>query len=122
MPRRIIVVDDLPRGPTGKPRRIGIASELGLVDLDGPPTGPAPFVAPDGPVQRLVHQLWTEVLEREGIGVNDRFFDSGGDSLLAMRLLARVADAIDVEISMLDFFDRPTIAEQSTLIEEALLG
>ena len=41
VPRRVVFADDVPRGPTGKPRRIGIADELGLKDLDGPPVTPS---------------------------------------------------------------------------------
>ena len=54
--------------------------------------------------------------------MQDRFFDAGGDSLQAMRLLARVAETLDLEISIVDFFDRPTVADQALLVEELLLA
>jgi acyl-CoA synthetase (AMP-forming)/AMP-acid ligase II/acyl carrier protein len=122
VPRRILVVDDLPRGPTGKPRRIGIAAELGLADLDGPAVERAPLVAPSTPVEEVLHAIWMDVLDRTEIGVQDRFLDSGGDSMLAMRLLARVAETLDLDISIVDFFDRPTVADQARLVEDLLLA
>ena len=121
VPRRVLVVADLPRGPTGKPRRIGLADELGLADLDGPPVEHRDVVAPETPVEEIIHGMWGEVLDREDVGVEDRFLDVGGDSMLAMRLLARVADTLDLEPSIVDFFDRSTIRDQARLIEEMLL-
>lgn len=123
VPRRVLFVEDLPRGPTGKPRRMGIAEELGLADLDGPPaSGVEPAVAPSTPVEEVLHAIWIDVLDRTDLGVRDRFLDVGGDSMLAMRLLARVAEALDLDISIVDFFDRPTVEQQAKLVEELLLA
>ena len=122
VPRRVVFADDVPRGPTGKPRRIGAANELGLRDLDGPPSTAAPHTPPSSTVEKVLHDLWSDVLERDGFGIKDRFLDAGGDSLLAMRLLSRVSDTLDLDISIIDFFDSPTIADQAVLIEELLLA
>ena len=121
VPRRIVFLDEIPKGPSGKLRRIGLAEQLGLADLDARdrPTG---HVAPSTAAESLTAELWGEVLGRADLSVNEHFLDAGGDSLAATRLLTRVREEIDVEISMLDFFDAPTIGEQGALVEVALLA
>jgi acyl carrier protein len=57
--------------------------------------------------------LWAQVLGISGIGIHDDFIALGGDSILATQLLARVRDLFDIEYSMVDFFDRPTVARMS---------
>ena len=83
---------------------------------------PSEPVPPSSAVEEVVHGIWVDVLGRSEVGVQDRFLDAGGDSLLAMRLLARVAETLDLEISIVDFFDRPTVADQALLVEELLLA
>ncbi|MGI9622271.1 MAG: AMP-binding enzyme, partial [Acidimicrobiales bacterium] len=120
VPRRIILLDEIPVGPSGKLRRIGLADELGLAELDRTEDTSC-FEPPSTAAQHLLAELWSEVLDRNGFGVRDHFLDVGGDSLAATQLLTRLRDEVEVEISMLDFFDSPTIAQQSELLEDLLL-
>ena len=69
----------------------------------------------------MLADLWIEVLALDEVSVHDRFLDLGGDSMLAMRLLARVRDALDLDFTVIEFFDRATIADQATLVEDRLL-
>jgi acyl-CoA synthetase (AMP-forming)/AMP-acid ligase II/acyl carrier protein len=121
VPRRIVFVDTIPKGPSGKLRRIGLADQLGLADLDAREAA-TQHVAPTTAAELLMAELWEDVLGRAQIGATEHFLDVGGDSLAATRLLTRVRDEIDVEVSMLDFFDAPTIIEQGRLIEQLLLS
>jgi acyl carrier protein len=61
------------------------------------------------------------VLRVDEVGVNDRFLDLGGDSLLATMLLSRIRETLQLEISLTEFFEAPTVAAQARLIEELLL-
>ena len=130
VPRRILVLDALPKGPTGKLQRIGLAAQLGLRDLDDGDLNDGPHDAthvdhvhtePHTPAQQFLADLWADVLQLSRVGVHDRFLDVGGDSLAAVRLLARIHEALDIELSMIDFFDRPTVSAQADLIERVLL-
>jgi acyl-CoA synthetase (AMP-forming)/AMP-acid ligase II/acyl carrier protein len=119
VPRRIVLLDELPKGPTGKVQRIGLAARLGIDDLEvrtaRPPAPPATEV------EVLLAGLWGEVLGTEVGDVHAHFLDLGGDSMQASRLLGRLRAELDLAVSMLDFFDAPTVAEQASLVEELLL-
>ncbi len=120
VPRQVLVLDAIPLGPTGKLQRIGLADKLGL--LTEPASTPTPYAAPANAIEELLAELWQAVLLRDRVGRHDRFLDLGGDSLLATELVARVAGAFQVELSILEFFDAPTVAEQAALIERGLLA
>jgi acyl carrier protein len=62
--------------------------------------------------------IWHDVLGVP-VGVTDNFFDLGGDSFAAMRVLARVRDELSYEISIADLLDYPTIAELTAIVEHA---
>ncbi len=123
VPRQILFLQEIPKGPTGKIQRIGLAERLG-VGVRAEPETPSerePSTEPVSAVEKVLAALWIEILGLDGVGVNDHFLDVGGDSMLATRLLSRIRQEFDLELSVLDFFDAPTIAEQATLIETRLV-
>src|SRR5262249_5326298 len=82
--QRIVIVDDLPRGPTGKLQRRGLAEHLGLTTSERVASaGPTPGT----PLEEVLEGLWAEVLTVERVGIHDNFYDLGGDSILATQLL-----------------------------------
>ena len=66
------------------------------------------YVAPTSEIQNQLCALWCEVLQRDQIGIDDKFFDAGGNSLLSMKLQTRIVETMD-EISVTDIFTYPTI-------------
>ena len=121
VPRRILVLDEIPKGPTGKLQRIGLAEKLGLSADPAAPAKDISYVAPRTPTEELLHSIWRQVLGLERVGMNDPFLDLGGDSVLATQLLSRLREALDLEIDLIAFFDAPTLAEQAQLVEDLLL-
>ena len=118
VPSRVVILEEIPKGPTGKLQRIGLAEKLGISGSEEAVAGErAPFVAPRNPVEETVAALWRDVLRVDEVGVNDRFLDLGGDSLLATMLVSRIRSIMHVELSLIDFFDASTIEEQARLIE-----
>jgi len=75
-----------------------------------------PFIPARTPLEERVVQIWTEVLRCDRIGVRDNFFDLGGHSILAMRIVSRIEDALGVRLPLAAVFDRPTVAEMALLI------
>ena len=68
------------------------------------------LVAPRTEEETILTDVWRAVLRLEEVGVEDDFFDLGGDSLLAAIVLARVLDTFRVEIALTDFAAGPTVA------------
>jgi acyl-CoA synthetase (AMP-forming)/AMP-acid ligase II len=121
VPARILTLDSLPLGPTGKPQRIGLAEKLGLtVQPARASEPPAVSVAPRTPAEEFLTEVWCKVLRVPSIGIHQRFLDAGGDSLLATRIVARINHQLDVELTLLDFLDAPTIADQAAMLTEKL--
>jgi len=119
VPARVVFVDEMPKGPTGKLQRIGLAAKLGITGSGETSAGEkTPFVAPRNPIEEALADLWREVLRVDEVGINDRFLDLGGDSLLATMLLSRIRGALQLEFSLTDVFEASTIEEQARLIEQ----
>jgi len=121
VPSRVIVLDALPLGPTGKPQRIGLAEKLGLTEQAAPaPEFSRELVAPRTPEEEFLAEVWCEVLSLPSVGIHQRFLDVGGDSLLAARTVARVCQQLDVDLNLLDFLDAPTIADQALMLADKM--
>jgi acyl-CoA synthetase (AMP-forming)/AMP-acid ligase II len=121
VPRRILALDAIPLGPTGKPQRIGLAEKLGLTEQAA--TGddqPGENVAPRTSVEEFLAEIWREMLRIPSVGINQRFLDVGGDSLLAARIVARVCQQLDVDLTLLDFLDASTIADQALVLADKM--
>jgi len=121
VPRIILLRDELPKGPTGKVQRIGLAARLGLEAIPArEPPRERPFVAPRTPLEEILAGIWVEVLDIERLGVHDHFLDVGGDSMIAARLVSRVRQELRLELPQRSLFDAPTVADQAAVIEELL--
>lgn len=117
VPRRILFLDEIPKGPTGKVQRIGLAEKLGLAAAAQARFGTKPdFVAPRTPVEKTLAEIWTQVLGIERVSTHDDFFELGGDSLLATQVNSRVWEAMQVELTQLNFFEAPTVNELAIII------
>ncbi|WP_321471827.1 AMP-binding protein [uncultured Paludibaculum sp.] len=118
VPRVIRVVQTIPRGPTGKLQRIGLAAKLGIEALDDTQLGE--YVLPRNEMESRIADLWRELLPGARAGVEDRFEALGGDSLLAVKMLAAVGELVGAEIPYQDFVEQGTIASLAqTLRAEA---
>ncbi len=111
VPHQVYMVEELPKSPTGKLQRSGLAEKLGLTTHDQAKTAIyRADAAPRTPIEELLAGLWAQVLNVETVGTHDNFFRLGGDSLLATQLLARVRETVRVELSFSSFFEIPTVA------------
>lgn len=117
VPKRIVFLDEIPKGPTGKLQRIGLAERLGIDSVSSSGEGEA-----DTSIVSRLTALWLKSLELDQVGVDDRFLESGGDSVTATRLAVEVEREFGVELPLMAFFRAATITEQASLISELVLG
>ncbi len=124
MPKRILFLDEIPMGATGKLQRIGLAQQLGLehvrkqVDSTDALDRPAPPAAEET-MARLT-TLWQDVLKDRGVGPDDPFLDVGGDSITATSLVIRVEQEFAIKVPLMAFFDATTIRRQAALIDQLI--
>ncbi|MEV4096074.1 amino acid adenylation domain-containing protein [Streptosporangium saharense] len=116
VPSVFVTLPRLPLSPTGKVDRRALPAPR---REDGTSTG---YVAPRDPTEEALAQIWTDLLGGERIGVEDNFFDLGGDSVTSLRLMARMGRAFGVEVSPRDFFEAPTIASLAELLRRKILA
>jgi len=90
-----------------------------------PPSGSrgvaARYVAPKSPVEQTLAEVWCEFLEAERVGLEDNFFDLGGHSLKASRVVSRARKLFPVEPTVADLFENPTLAGFAQRLEERLV-
>jgi len=103
VPTRIVTVGDLPRGAFGKVRRGELAAFT-------EPLLRTKTVPPRDEEEAKVAAIFAEVLDLDRIGVLDNFFQFGGDSLRAARVIARLQSEFQASLTVKTLFDCPTVA------------
>jgi aryl carrier-like protein len=71
---------------------------------------PEASIAPRTELERVVASIWREVLELATIGVDDNFFDLGGDSLRIAQLGRRLSETLNRDVALTDLYEHPTVA------------
>lgn len=79
------------------------------------------FVAPSNETEAQIATIWEEVLQREQVGVNDDFFQIGGNSILLMKVSSLVTKKLSVELSIGELFQNPSVKLIAALVQEKLL-
>ena len=79
------------------------------------------YVAPESELEIALAKIWEDVLHMESIGIHDNFFDLGGHSLPAIRIVAQIEAAYAIELPLTTFFAHPTIAGLATEVEDIIL-
>ncbi|WP_328398231.1 non-ribosomal peptide synthetase [Nocardia sp. NBC_00416] len=108
VPGTIMVLDEIPLTPVGK---------LDRSALPEPALGGREFRAPGSPVESTIAGVFAELLGVTRVGADDDFFDLGGNSLSALRLVARLNDALAMDFTIRDLFETSTVAELATLAD-----
>ncbi len=75
------------------------------------------YVPPQTAAEQTIAQIWRDLLGVDKIGIHDNFLELGGDSLLAVRLISRMRDAFQQELSMSLIFEASSIAELAKAIK-----
>ncbi len=116
VPVIFVSLDSLPLTSNGKVdrRALPIPNESNI--LRSEPRAPAQTL-----VEKRVAAIVANLLGLQQVGANDNFFLLGGHSLLGTQVIARVRDSFDVELSLHNLFEAPTVADLSAEIERLLM-
>ncbi len=114
VPSVLVLLSELPLNPNGKVDREKLPSPE-----SARPELAVGYVAPRGPVEEGMSDIWSDVLGVEQIGVHDDFFELGGHSLLATQVMSRVRHAFQVEVPLRSLFESPTVAGLSETVAAA---
>lgn len=94
------------------------AQGAGNVTPRGGGTATAPAPAPD--IEHTLARHWGDLLDRPSASPDENFFETGGHSLLAVRLMARIRDEWDVQLGVATIYEFPTIRQLAGAISDAL--
>ncbi|WP_256640956.1 phosphopantetheine-binding protein, partial [Streptomyces murinus] len=117
VPTAFVQIDALPLTPNGK---------LDRKALPAPDPAAAAaevsYVAPRSDAEVLVAEVWCEVLGVGRVGVHDNFFEIGGNSLLAMKVSARLREALALDVPVRTMFVHPRLEQLADAVEALLVA
>ena len=113
VPNHIVVLSKLPVTANGKIDRKGLLKFTEHVMEER-----IELIAPETEIEAFILQIWKEMLRLKTISVTDKFFEIGGDSLLAIQSMNRISKQYRTEISLQDIFSANTIRNLGRIIEE----
>lgn len=115
VPSSIHFLEKMPLTPNGKIDRKSLEE---LKPLPGTGDQQQPFEAPSTVLESNLLDVWRKVLQLEGMGVTDDFFDCGGNSLLGIRLIGRMRESLGLAVSVSELFGHPTVRQIASLMEQ----
>jgi acyl-CoA synthetase (AMP-forming)/AMP-acid ligase II len=102
IPRQIIFVSEIPKGPTGKIQRIGLGEKI--LDCHQKALPKSRELLPPTILEQQISSLWSSILGREDIALQDSFLHLGGDSISGAQLRSRIRDLFQVDVPWLQLF------------------
>jgi hypothetical protein len=117
IPAYLVRLEAMPLTPNGKINRQALPSPT-----EKRPEMDAVFVAPQSDLELALAEIWSETLLVKRIGIHDNFFELGGASIPAIQVVAKISEQYEVDFPVRSFFEHPTIAAQSGILEDLLLA
>lgn len=132
-PTRIHIVEDLPKGPSGKVQRLKLQEKAAQRSVAEPCScqgeaagrgdgraSHAGSVAPSTPIEQIIAETWAKLIAQPQVDLHSNFFSLGGHSLLALQCLSLLREKLPITLSLSDFFENATVAQQAALIRKRL--
>jgi acyl carrier protein len=118
VPSNIISIDELPLTPNRKIDR----KALPAPDVLSAHAAPTESAKPESEIDRAIAEVWQEMLGREGVGIDDNFFDLGGHSLLVVRVHRKLQEVLGRSLALTDLYRFPTIRALSSYLTAGSAG
>ncbi len=115
LPSAIVLLDRFPLNANGKVDR----NRLPAPGASGAAKS-AEYVPPEGHIERMLAEVWSSVLGIDQVSATDNFFQVGGHSILAIRVVARLKREAMVTIPMEAVFDHPRLRDLAAYVDETL--
>ncbi len=109
VPSAFVILDKIPLLPNGKVDR----RHLPIPEIDK-----TRYCAPRNALEQQLTKIWEKILGISPIGIHDNFFDIGGHSLLAVKLLSLIEKHLDKHLPLITLFQAPTIAQLASLLRD----
>ncbi|MCP4656294.1 MAG: non-ribosomal peptide synthetase, partial [bacterium] len=120
VPSAFVFLESLPLMPGGKVDRTALSRRALPAPEDRDHLGSA-FVAPGNPTEKVLAEIWAEVLGGGRVGVNDNFLELGGDSILSIQVVSRARQE-GLIFTPREVFEQPTLGDLATVVAAATGG
>jgi acyl carrier protein len=111
LPNEFVVLDSLPLTPNGK---IDLAQ---LPSLESLHQNKVQILAPRNELERQLVEVWQQVLQLPSVGIEDNFFDLGGNSFLLGELYVKIEALINDKLPLIELFKRPSIGKLAAYLQ-----
>ncbi|MED2945319.1 amino acid adenylation domain-containing protein [Bacillus swezeyi] len=112
IPSHFVMLDQMPRTINGK------VDVRALPEPDVRESVAAGYEAPSNQTEAALLSIWEDILGLEKIGINDHFFEIGGQSLKAFSMAAKIQSKLNVEVTLKGIFSHPTIKEIAAYVQQ----
>ena len=113
VPTALLAIAEIPRSPVGKVDRKALPTPAQL-------RSGGPHAAPSTPAERLLADVWKQLLDRPQVGIDDNFFQIGGHSLLAIRAMREVERHTGVKLPVRTLFRAPVLGAFAVAVTQGL--
>ena len=117
IPSAFVVMSELPLTPDGKVNLKALPAPQAAAPRE-PETDGASRVENMDALERLIADVWQEVLEIQHVAADDNFFELGGQSMLAFRVITRLNEVLSLRLPVMDVFRFPTVSELAVSVRE----
>jgi amino acid adenylation domain-containing protein len=110
VPASFVLLNSLPLSPNGKVDRKALPKPEMGTDSD------KEYVAPRTDIERIIADVWKEVLKQEQVGIYDDFFELGGNSILATRVISQINRYLSMQLPLRRLFEARTVESLAEVV------
>ena len=117
VPQRILFVNAIPKGPTGKLKRATLVTQLGVLASYPAQSGAeADYTPPHTPLEASLVDICCQVLKLPQLGIHSNLFHAGADSITATAIISRIRHILCVDLTVINIFAAPTVSALAAAI------